>query len=88
MQENGAGAATVGGYLARLLEELWREGEAFSGKRPFGDSSWEWELYEALVRGHYVNGTLDSDGYLDDVDTERARKMIFQAIRLLVPTSE
>lgn len=38
MPPNGAGAATVGEYLAKLLAELWLHDEGFSGKRPFGNS--------------------------------------------------
>ena len=61
MQHNDAEAATIGDYLKALLRELWRRGEGFSGKRPFGNSGWEHELYRALIAGGAVNGTLDAD---------------------------
>ena len=51
MKENDAGAKTVGEYLIMLLliDQLWCEGEGFSGKRPFGNYGWEYELYHALA---------------------------------------
>ena len=49
MGENDAEAATVRDYLKDLLSTLWREEEGFSGKRPFGNSGWKYELYAALT---------------------------------------
>lgn len=79
MQENDAGATTIGDYLRRLLKTLWEEGEGFSGKRPFGNSDWEDELYSALVVGDFVGGVTE-DGYLEDVDYKAANTLIFQCI--------
>jgi hypothetical protein len=81
--DNDAEASSVREYLVRLLATVWREGEGFSGKRPFGNSGWEWELYAALVRGKFVSGEFDSDGYLEDVDTDKADELILEAIREL-----
>lgn len=86
MQDNDSGASTVRGYLVRLLAELWNEGEGFSGKRPFGNSSWEYDLYLPLVKAEAVAGTVDEDGYLDDFpDTSRreADSLIAKAIASL-----
>lgn len=80
MAGNSAGAATVGEYMKTLLATVWREGECFSGKRPFGDSSWQFEVYEALVKAGIIEGTLDDEGYLDDCDTEEADCLIQEAI--------
>ena len=41
---NDAGASSIRGYLKTLLTTLMAEGEGFSGKRPFGNSGWEYEL--------------------------------------------
>lgn len=79
MQENDAGAATVGDYLRSLLRTLWSEGESFSGKRPFGNSNWEDELYNALFVGGFVGGFVE-DGYAEDVDYKAANALIFQCI--------
>lgn len=61
---------TVRGYLRELLLTLWEEGEGFSGKRPFGNSGWEYELYAPLVKSGFVSGELDEDGYIDSVGHE------------------
>ena len=80
MQDNDAGADTIRTYLAALLAELWRWGEGFSGKRPFGNSGWEYELYTALAKQNYIAGAFDEDGYLDDVDTDAGDRLIKAAI--------
>lgn len=61
MQANDADAATVGDYLRALLACVWKEGESFSGKRPFGNSSWEVDVYTALARAGLVEGERDED---------------------------
>ncbi len=85
MQANDAGASTVGKYLVELLSELWGRGEGFSGKRPFGNSGWESDIYAALVRGKLVDGTLDYDGYPNTVDEGHANLLVLQAIKSLYP---
>lgn len=80
MQKNDANAETIKDYLKALLTELWKEGEGFSGKRPFGNSGWEFEIYTALIVAGVVKGKLDDDGYLDSVDEKSANKLIFEAI--------
>jgi hypothetical protein len=80
---NDADAGTIKEYLIKLLHELWSEGEGFSGKRPFGNSGWEYELYLPLVSAGAVKGKLDSEGYLEHVDTDAANAMIFDAIGAL-----
>lgn len=63
---NDSGATTVRGYLAKLLEQVWTEEEGFSGKRPFGNSSWQYDIYLAMARAGMIEGAgLDSDGYFD-----------------------
>ena len=81
--QNDANAKDIRSYLKALLYTLWNEGEGFSGKRPFGDSGWDYELYKALIINGNVNGKLDSDGYIDTVDKTEADKLIFKAIEEL-----
>ena len=57
---------TVKDYLEALLRTLWNEQEGFSGKRPFGNSCWEYELYRALVEGGVIEGEISEDGDLED----------------------
>ncbi len=71
---------TVRDYLRTLLETLWNQGEGFSGKRPFGNSGWEYELYAPLVKGGFVTGTLDEAGYIDDIDKHGAEAYVFKLI--------
>lgn len=70
---------TVAAYLRALLTDLWRQGEYFSAKRPFGYSGWKGDVQEALVKAGLVSGALDADGYLDSVD-ERAADELVQAV--------
>lgn len=81
--DNDAGASSVRGYLVELLAAVWREQEGFSGKRPFGNSSWDWEPMGALVKAGLLNGAIDQDGYVDDVDDQRGHELIAQAIQSL-----
>jgi hypothetical protein len=61
MQHNDARAETIGAYLVALAREVWRENEGFSGKRPFGNSDWEHEVYIALAAAGHIE--LEDDGY-------------------------
>jgi len=58
---NANGEPTIREYLHLLLLAIWQEGEGFSGKRPFGDSGWEYDLYVPLIRHGIVDGTLDEE---------------------------
>lgn len=54
---------TVRQYLHMLMRELWDEQESFSGKRPFGNSDWEFDLYMPLAKAGYIDlGPLGEDG--------------------------
>ena len=82
-QPNDANAATVRDYLLALLTTLWNETEEFSGKRPFGNSGWEWDMYVPLIRAGAVRGALDEDGYVEDVDAIAGGRVIAEAILAL-----
>ena len=75
-----AESITFRGYFEKLLQTLWFEGERFSGKRPFGDSGWEYDLYKPLVQLSVVSGTLDEDGYIEEVNKAEADKLISKLI--------
>jgi hypothetical protein len=80
MQSNDAQAATVGEYLVALVREVWRLNENFSGKRPFGNSGWHYELYAPLVRAGLVDGLTNEDGEIEVTDGRRADALIDLAI--------
>lgn len=83
MQDNDPDATTIREYLKALLTTLWDEGEGFSGKRPFGNSGWKYEVYSALVMARLVGGSFDSDGALAQVDDDDADALILDAIEAL-----
>lgn len=71
---------TLKEYLRRLLYTLWTEGEGFSGKRPFGNGGWQFDVYKALVENSYIKGEIDEDGYLIDCDEDAGKKLVIWAI--------
>lgn len=83
MKKNDAKAKTVKDYLRALLSKLWADGESFGGKRPFGNSGWEHDLYQPLLAAGLVKGEIDSDGYIETIDSKAADKLIFEAIAAL-----
>jgi hypothetical protein len=84
MQENDADAATIREYLYLLLRDVWIQEQGFNGKRPFGNSCWQSEVYEALGKANYIALTLDDDGYVDEVDDDAGDALIHSAIASLL----
>lgn len=81
MQDNDAGAATVGDYLVALVRKVWKYGEGFSGKRPFGNSGWEYDIYLALGEAGLIEVSYDESGYyLQEVDRDAADALVNKAI--------
>jgi hypothetical protein len=52
---NAADASTIRDYFITCSAMLWTDGEAFSGKRPFGNSGWERDVYTALADNGYMH---------------------------------
>lgn len=80
---NDAEAKTLREYFVALLTTLIHEGEGFSGKRPFGNSGWEYELFVPLVQAGLVEGEIDDEGGIYDVDKDSAYDLINEAIQAL-----
>lgn len=59
---------TLREYFKSMLLSLWKQREGFSGKRPLGDSGWDWEIYKVLTLAGYLEGDA-GDGYLADLVT-------------------
>ena len=54
---------TVRQWLSQLLSMVWEEEESFSGKRPWGNSGWQFPLHQALARaGFFEYGPCDDEG--------------------------
>ena len=70
LPENDAEAKTVREYLCRLLLKVWHEDEGFSGKRPFGNSGWTYELTEPLVEVGIADDTNHADTLLTEAIIE------------------
>ena len=83
LPENDSEASTVRGYLVALLDAIWRQEEGFSGKRPFGNSSWQYDLYGPMIQAGIITGRLDEYGYAEECDNEHAGALILAAIQAL-----
>lgn len=86
MEPNDADAATIRDYLVKLLAEVWKWGEGFDGKRPFGNSDWFYDLLIPLVKAGVIDGAFDEDGYLEDSDNDAGHELIAAAIKELGAT--
>ena len=78
--DDNIGVETVGEYIEAIIIELFETEEAFDSKRPFGNSGWVYNIYHALIKGGYVEGTLDEDGYIDTFDEECANQLVLELI--------
>lgn len=72
---------TIRDYLHKLLQKVWYEDEGFDGKRPFGNSGWDHELYLPLIKHGFIEGKLDEDGYIKKLDNKVAHEYVAGLIR-------
>lgn len=81
-----SGAQTVGQFLGLLLSTLWLQTELFSGKRPFGNSDWQYTVYKAMGKAGIAEIVFDEDGYIENFTNEAqisADELILQSIKLM-----
>jgi hypothetical protein len=83
LPENDVDAATIRDYLIALLSTVWREEQDFSGKRAFGNSGWQYDVYTGLANAGLIEAKFDEDGYLDDWDRVAADALVQKAIAAL-----
>jgi len=62
-------------FFITCLEQLWVLEESFSGKRPLGNSGWQWGVYEALQEGGFISDAEDLD------ERRKADQIIVEAIK-------
>ncbi len=77
------GKITLRKYFLRCMKEFWNDGEGFSGKRPFGNSGWQWDIYRGMIVNKWIEGTLDENGYIKEMSDENkkeAHRMIYNAL--------
>lgn len=77
VRENDADAATVRDYLVALLRV------AMDIKKPFGNSGWIYDLYEAFADGGLLVIERDEGGYIRELDRSRADELVQAAIDAL-----
>lgn len=75
---------TIREYMIKLFTNLWKYQADFNGKRPLGNSGWDYDLYVVLVRNGVVRGKLDPYGFVQELDKEAAFELILRAIEVLV----
>gem|GEM_PF-999504 len=83
MDKNDSGETTIGDYLKALLLGVWEKGEKFNGKRPFGNSGWEYDIYRPLIQAGLVKGFFDEHGYIEEfseVEEKKAKDIIIRVI--------
>jgi hypothetical protein len=83
LEENDAEAKTIKEFLIALLIALWKDPIEFSGKRPFGNSSWSQPIAIALIKRKIIQGVIDEDGYVESMDDEAFDKVMLAAIKVL-----
>lgn len=76
---NDTRATTVRGYLIELLDV------AMDLKSPFGNSDWQYDLYEAIARAGLVPARFDDDGDIDwlKFDKDQAHRLVLDAVAAL-----
>lgn len=70
-------------YFKTLLKALWCQGDDFSGKRPFGNSAWQYDLYTCLIKNELINGKLDEFGFIEEFDEKAGNSLILNLIETL-----
>ena len=53
---------TIQQWLRELLCRVWIERDDFSGKRAFGNSGWEYDIYRTFIREDVIIGSEDKYG--------------------------
>lgn len=76
---------TIKDFFKELLTTLFKEGECFSGKRPFGNSGWNYDLHVCLAKNGVIEGKCFQYGDLEDwdYDSKEADSKILELIKEL-----
>lgn len=75
---------TVRDYLYQLLLTLWQKQDGFSGKRPFGNSGWEFDLIRPLVDQGFIKGSVTIDPKWGSSDYQYDQKAAHAYIEKLI----
>lgn len=76
---------TIRDFFKELLATLFKEGEGFNGKRPFGNSGWDYDLCDCLAQNGIIDGECsDNFGFtVWDYDSKEAERKILELIKEL-----
>jgi hypothetical protein len=74
------GGVTIREFLLSLLRTLWIENAGFSGKRPFGESDWQYEVYTTLAKAKLIDTKFDDEGYPRIIDTDKGDSLVLSLI--------
>jgi len=72
---------TVRDFFKQLMLVLFAKSDDFSGKRPFGNSGWTHDLEKTAVMNDFVQGVIDSDGYVQNIHSEAFDDLMFETIK-------
>lgn len=74
------GKITLKKYFVAMIEIFWNDPKDFNGKRPFGYSCRQDDLHQALIKNKFVEGKIDEEGCIDELDFKEAGKVIAEAL--------
>lgn len=66
--------------LKDLLTMVLLQGEQFDGKRPWGDSGWEFDIYRAMVLNGFIKGTVDEYGDIYNYSVAECDELILRCV--------
>lgn len=71
---------TMKHYFHMLLLKLWVDEDSFSGKRPWGNSGWTFDVFIVLINNGLIPGIIDEDGCVKEVDEDEAKAFVITEI--------
>ncbi|MFA6024230.1 MAG: hypothetical protein WC777_03375 [Candidatus Gracilibacteria bacterium] len=81
---------TLREYLRQLAVAPWTNNpeRIFDGKRFNGSGSYDFAVFESLIRAGVLNGKLDEDGYVEELDVEQAKAFVRELISKIFEKEE
>lgn len=82
MLDHDTEAKTVGEFMGLLAIEVWKWGESFSGKRPFGNSDWAYYVYASIAEAGLMEAEKDEWGWWrwESEESRRIDRLIISEI--------
>lgn len=64
---------TLRDYFKEIAILVWTEEAMFSGKRPFGNSDWQNDVYASLIDAGLLDGMIDEYGCVSQIQDDAER---------------